>query len=495
MIAEAQGQAAVESSQGRIARNAVIYLIGQTLSWSVALLTVSVIPRTLGKEALGDLALAQTPIAMIASTLALAFEPYLYTEIGRDRTQTTRLVAATYGLRLLLIAPMLLGTLVWMYVTHASAHVWLLTYPLLLVAVLGFFSEPLRSVLIGWEEAKRVSLMDILFSLGPLFALPFLARGPIVLVYASLIPATIVFLTRLYWVAPRISLRPHFEPALWWTIIRAAFVFYITGVVMQLYGMVAIYMLKYYAGPGAVGVFSQSQRLQGTFLFLATAPGMALLPVLMRMAEADEARFQRVQRRILALVITLSLPVTTLILLLAEPFCHLLYTKSEFQEMPRVLQVVGVNLIPIYITTVMYQFLVAKRKNGIWAFFLLGTVGVNAAGCALFIPLTMHLYGNAPMGAALSVLVAETLTAICAFILLKNNPLNGETLQRILRSLLASIGMGVVVWLTRKQMLLIPAALGIVTFALLGWYLRVLGEEERHLLTEMIRRRLPRRRP
>lgn len=493
MTAEATTETARHSTQARVSRNALSYGLAQLLSWSVTFLTISIIPRALGKDVLGDLTLAQAPIGLIAGGLMLSLEQYLYVEIGRDRSQTERLLGATFGLRLCLLIPLVVATLVLLVVTKASPFIWQLAVPCILAASLGFFMDPLRAVLVGWEEAKRVSMTDFLCTLTPLCALPVLHYGALPVVYSGLVIPAGVMLVRAYWVGAHVSLRPRFTPTLWTHLIRNGIPFYVSGFIVSFYSIGAIYILKHYADSGAVGIYSQALRLQGTFLFIATALATAMLPALARLAESDEARFQHIQMRVLRLVITLSLPLTAMILLLAEPFCHLLYTKEKFVEMPLALQASALNLIPLYITTLMYQFLLAKRKNVIWCYFLAGTVAANALFCLAFIPLTLRLFHNAAAGAFLAAAGSEFLTVIFAFALLKTNPLNRTTLGQMGRALLATAGMAGVIWVTRNKMILVPATLGTVTFAVLAWFLQALGVEEREQVIKLVQKRLLRR--
>lgn len=492
MTAEAR-TTTVESSHGRVAKNAIIYFIGQLLSWSVTFLTVSIIPRTLGEQAMGELAIATTMATTIAGALKLSMDSWLTAEVGRNRQDAERLISLLFGLRICLLPFLVavsLAALVW--TPDLTAMTWRLTWLYVVIAALNFFSDPLRSMMQGMEQAKQVSARDFLLALPPLFALPFLRYGPVVLVMSSLIVTAITLAMALHWARAYIRLSVRFEPSQWGYLARGGLPFFANSFIVQFYNVGSVFILRSYSGDAAVGVYSQAMRLQGTFLFIATAIGWALLPSLARLADASAEDFRRIQQRVLTLMITLSLPVTTLIFVLAEPFSHLLYGKHKFVDMPLALQVAAFKLIPLYITTVMYQFLVAKRRNAVWSIFLASTVGLNALFCYALIPLTTRLYHNPPMGAVLAGLIAEALTAVCAFVVLKTNPLNADTLKRIGRTLVATAGMAAVLWLTRSLFLLIPATLGVLTFALLAWYLGALGDEERDKLASLVRRKLGR---
>ena len=150
------------------------------------------------------------------------------------------------------------------------------------------------------------------------------------------------------------------------------------------------------------------------------------------------------------LLVVLSLPIAILALMLAHPFCHFLYGTQRFRSLPITVQFCALNVLPLYTTTILYRFLIAQRRNHIWAAFMLGTVGLNALLCWFLIPLTLRAPGihTGAAGAIIASAIAETVTTVCAFVLLRTNPLNRDNLSRIARALLAGVAMASVMWAT-----------------------------------------------
>ncbi len=298
---------------------------------------------------------------------------------------------------------------------------------------------------------------------------------------------------RVVWVRRNVRLRPLFDVSIWKQLARGGLAFVANNLVIQLYAFATVFMLRYYAGDATVGVYSQAYKLFGTFLFIPTALGTALLPSLARLADAAPAEFRRMQARILGLLIVLGLPVSTLVILLASPLCHLLYGPHKFVALPPVLQVYALAIIPMYIVTTMYQFLVAQGRNGIWSLFLLATVGLYVLFSALLIPLTLRRMHNGAVGAVTATFLAESCSACFAIILLRTNPFNAESLGRIVRALLATAGMALAMWVTRGFFLLVPAVVGCLSFIALCVLLRILTPEEQARLVGFVRRKLRRR--
>lgn len=482
-------------SHGRVASNTVIYLMAQILSWASSLISISIIPRVLGETGMGQMALASTYVGQIALILTLSIDQYLATECGRDRAQTQRLLSATLGLRLVCIPLMFAATATSLYVAHVSHVVWLLGLQLMLGAAVGYLLGPMRWILAGWEDARSVARNDLMITFIQLLALPFLRFGVVIYSLASLIagqPANIV--TTLA-VKKHVRLRPSFDLTLWREILKGSLGFLVNDMIAPLFALATVSILKHHTDEATVGVYAMSQRLLGTFMFVPNALGIALLPSLARLADADRAQFQRMQQRVLVAMIVAGLPIVLMAFQLADPFCHLLFSKEKFLALPLAVKLSGLCVIPLYITTMLYRFLVAERKNSIWCYFLAGTLVIQAALCALLVPYTLNgPWHNGTLGAILATAVAETCTVICAFALLRANPFNGEMATRLCRAAIAAAAMSATMWLTRGLFFVFTALLGIAVFALLIWKLEALGAEDQAKIAELVTNRFRKRR-
>jgi O-antigen/teichoic acid export membrane protein len=476
-----------------VAKNSLIYLLGQCLTWSVTLVALTIIPRRLGETAMGQIAFAGTVVGTVFQFLCLSIESFLTTEVGRDRREAERLIQAVLGLRLVLIPVLAAAVCAILAATHASPVVWKLALVVLVGVTIAFVLGPLNYVLVGLEEARRVMAINTLNSSSQLFAVPFLRYGPISVVAASVSVQALTAAMQVAWIRTRVRLRPVFRRAEWEHVVRGGLPFLANTLAMSLYGFTTVFLLRHFSGEAAVGVYSQSQRIFGTFLFIPTAIGSALLPSLSRLVAAAPSEFRAMQSRILSLMVTLGLPVACGAFLLAKPLCNLLYGHHGFGGVPAALQVAAFNVIPVYITSTMYQFLTAQRKNAVWSLFLMATVALNALGCVALIPLCERVFNNAAMGAQAACLIAELVTVPFALVLLRTNPFDGVTLSRLTRAFAAAAAMAAVMWATRGLFIVVPAALGLVTFAAAAWSLHALGDEDQARLVELVRARLRRR--
>ncbi len=484
----------VETSGQRVAANALTYLLAQVVTWGVSILVVAVQPHLIGEAGLGQLRIANTVVGTVITFACLSLEQYLIAEVGRNKTETEQLLRASFGLRIALLPIMVDVIALGFYVMNVSQIVWMIGFIHILRVGIGFVGLPIRSVLAGWENAKLVAAIDFVPVVAPLFAFPFLFMGfgVIVVPLVDLAAVVLLYLWLARYMSRHLRIMPTFRFAEWRRLVHGGAPFLVNEMNAQLYDFVTVFLLKKFTDEAQVGVYSQAIKFQGTFLFVPVAIATAMLPSLARLADANRKEFKIMQQRTLVVMVATSLPVATMVFLLAHPVCHLLFGHKLLAGVPRVLQISALNMLPLYLSTVFYRFLVAERKNGVWSVFLTGTVVLNGVLCNYLIPMAHTRLHNASMGAAASSLIAECCTMVFALILLKMNPFNSDTLGSIVKTVLATAIMGAVIWKLRNVFVLVPATVGMGVFVVLAWKLKILGDEEQAKLTELVRRKLGR---
>lgn len=482
-----------EATSTRVVKNSMIYMTGQLLSWVVAFVSISIIPRSLGEKGIGQMGVAATAVVTVTLLLTLNIEQYLTPAVAREPERARELLGATIGLRMAMLPLLLIAGCLALFVMHASRTVWILGGIYEVGQVVTFFYLPCRYLLIGFEEARKVTLCDLGQVCSVLFTLPFLRFGVVPCVIVSTISSLPIMLWCIWTVWQRVGgLWPTFNRVLWQQIIRASLAFMVNEWVSPVLLFTTVFLLKQYGGgEESVGVYNQAQKLLGTFLFIPTAIGSALLPSLTRLAESDYAGFRRLQQRMTVLLIAAGMPILVFALMLADGFCHLLYGADKFQSLPITLSFCGLTVIPLYVTIILYRFLVAERKNAIWGYFMLFTLVLNGVLSRLLIPYMMHAPGihSAAAGAAASFAIAEGTSMIGAFVLLGVNPLTGEAVGRLFRAVLATLAMAGVMWLARNLFFVIEGALGMIVFGVMAWKLQVLGQEDQQKLVAMLAKR------
>jgi O-antigen/teichoic acid export membrane protein len=489
--------------KGNVHRNFVIYLIGQLLTWTVTFISVSVIPRILGEANSGKLVVAAAATGLPVRLLLLGIDGHIMTEIGRDIRNAPRLLGGLLGLRIALIPAAFVGTLITGYMMHATRLDWLLIAFMLPASTSSFFTLAFRAAFTGHEKAKQVSGSDLAVASSSLLAIPFLSYGPVAIVSVGTAVSLLSLYVQWIWIRKITDARPLMNITLWKQLVRGGAPFCVNSYLVTIYGFISVFMVRRLVGDAGVGVTGQVSKLFGTFMFIPTAMTSALLPTLARAAHADPMAFNRTKLRVLSLLVVLGLPVTVLLWVLAPQLCQLLYTKHKFVEMPLALQITSIAIIPMYVVSSMYQFLIAQGRAQTWTRFLLTTIIVYAITSYAAIPWATSAWNNGPAGASIAMTVAETSSCIAALWLLRVNLLDRDLCGRIARAIFAAACMAATIVFVRHLVhrimpsdngislaaqVMLSGGGGVVVFGMLAWSLKVMWPQDKAKLAEMFSR-------
>jgi peptidoglycan/LPS O-acetylase OafA/YrhL/O-antigen/teichoic acid export membrane protein len=337
----------------RVARNLLATLGTQLASWGMTFAVTFFLPRYVGDDGLGKLAVATSFIALFGVVVPLGTSTVLIKEIARDRARTGELLSAVLLLRLpvgLLMAALAVGS------------VYLLGYPpviqtLVFVSALGMLTftvnDALGAALQGQENMPRQSvgiLVDkFLFSvlsIGLLLHFRYAIHSRLwMLVAVSLCTGLVSLLFNLsafrsllptLCLPRRSSLRQVAIaglPFMGWTVFQT------------LYGQTDPIILSLMSNDRTVGWYNAAFRLIGTAFFLPTALTTALLPTLSRLHTENPAEYRQLARRMLILVILCGVPISLVMLLLPERLITLMHYPAAFQNSVPVLRVGGIGVL------------------------------------------------------------------------------------------------------------------------------------------------------
>ena len=95
--------------------------------------------------------------------------------------------------------------------------------------------------------------MTLLFNLSPLLAIPILYMGASSLLYANMIAWSLYWLMGIKWAGHTYLFPPIFDLDLWKRLIKGGLPFLANAYIMALYILSSVFLLRYFAGDGAVG--------------------------------------------------------------------------------------------------------------------------------------------------------------------------------------------------------------------------------------------------
>jgi len=272
----------------------------------------------------------------------------------------------------------------------------------------------------------------------------------------------------------RLLYRPVFAPS--WprlrSLIREGLPFGMAMFAVVMYGRVGVLLLKGLASDADVAYFNIGYMLSQPLGFISSAFSVSAFPSLARAAQGGPEAVRPVLRSAIKFQFLAALPLSVGLFLLSKRVVPLLLHHGSFEKAGVALMFLSPGLAVFFLNLMSRYVLAALDRQRAYLGAILAGLAVNVAlGASL-----IHSFGF--VGACAGVLGGELTVLIVCQRALGAYSSPRDLLRESVRPLLASLGMGVVVFLLRRgNLLLLPVAGAIVYVALL-LALRAFSSEE-----------------
>jgi O-antigen/teichoic acid export membrane protein len=503
MTANAQAKTAAEgtpatehvSEIGRVGKNLASLGAGQLFTWTMTLAWTLVVPRILGPSGIGMITTGIAVAGLLQLVLGAGTGVYVARETIVSPRRGGRLLGSAMVARLLLTPAFMAAIVIWAQVSDYSPEGKLVLYLSGGATVLYLLTEPAQSYFQATERMHYRALGDAINKAAQgLFGIALTLAGLGVLGFAScwLVMSGVVLVLSLRWARRhvRIEWRTSWQDLR--DIARGSVVYWTAGVFYMIYLWIDTTMLSVMTNSTVVGWYGVPTKLFQTMLFIPTLFTMAWLPRLVRAAERSQQDLHEVSRTPVALVLSLAVPIASLVAVSSSELIHLVYGPAYARAVP-VLIVLGITLIPMYLNIVLCQVCVAANRQGRWNWLMIGACVLNPALNAVLIPLTQHRFHNGAAGAAIALLATEVAIACGGVVVTGRQVIGPATLRRLWRVSLASAGMWAIVYLMRGTRPILALAAGYVGLIAFAWLCGAVTKDERHQLARWISRKAPTR--
>lgn len=482
-----QNSAAIEAEpasraepKSRIVANSAVLMAGQLITWVLTMAFTVYVVRRIGPVGWGDFSIATALTALVTTVAALGIGTLMVRDIARDHSLAPSMIGTALLIRAACAIPCLLVIGFIAFVAGYPAHTKLVVLILSVGMVFQMLTSPLTAGFQAFEHMKYNSFSDViakailsLVSIGLVFA----HQGVVaVSVVSSVAYLLVLFLNFRWWRSfGRISLRVD------WKLIRYLVIgglpFWATGVFLTVYVYIDSVMLSFMTTPAVVGYYGVPTKLFATLLFVPVILGTAVYPALSRAYQNSPHDLTRIVRRSFNLLACFSIPVAVGGMILAYPIIEQLYGWAFLPSAP-VMVILAACVVPTYLNILAAQVLIATERQHAWT-------KVMAAACVLnplinlgLISYFQHTQGNGAYGAAVALLVTESLMMVAALLLLPRGTIGWNNLVAVVKSCAAAALMAPVVWYSRYLFLGVPIALGAVVFLIAVVALRALPKED-----------------
>ena len=480
----------VAAVPSRVGRNIAFLAGGQVVTWGLSLLWTVFVPRALGPHGIGELTVAYAITGLVSVVVSLGIGTLMVKEIARDHGRAPSLVGTALLIRVGFVAPSLLAVGLYVYLGHFHGEQALVIWIATATMVLALFTGPFQAAFQAIERMEYLAYADVLskavvtvLSIG----LVLVGFGVVAVMVLAFVTTGVIMILNAYWSRSSFGVDWRLDRRQVRFLVVESLPYWTTGLVLTAYMWIDSVMLSVMSTDVVVGWYAVPTKLFSTLLFLPVILATAWLPRLSAAFRDGADALRRTGRPALELVLVVGLPIAIGTALVAKPLIRDLYGPA-FAPSVTVLVLLAFTLPPTYFNIVVNQILVASNRQIAWTKVMVAASISNPILNLFLIRYFQAHQHNGAVGAAISLLVTEIGMALAGLVLLPPL-LDSRSSIRLLRAVVATLGMAIVVWLVARHFgLLLQVASGAGTFAVLVLLLRVLSAEELEMVNAVLGR-------
>jgi O-antigen/teichoic acid export membrane protein len=472
----------------RIVRNTAALLASQPVTWTLTLIFTVIVPRNVGPGEWGEWVIAGAVGNLAKALLDFGVNTVLFKGVSRYPLDSRRTLGAALMLRICLTPALTLGMIGFSWLAGYSEHTRLIVALVSLGAAASYIGTPILVGLQAFEKMHVGAITSVLSGLiltgGAIFLLKHLALGVVSICVVALAAQVVGLIVQWIVMSRTIKIRPVLDLDLVAQLFREGLPYWATFGFFTLYVWLDGVMISLMGSTQENGWYGVATQMIATLGFLPSAVTTAVFPTLARTMHVDHHEGGEVAGRSFRLVMTLSLPMSVGLAIVANNLVTAIY-GGWFAPAGPALAVLAFSLVPVYLATLVNGFLIAADKQIQWTWVMGAMSVLNLLVNLVTIPYFHGHYGNAALGAALALLVTDVAIGVVAVVLLPPSvrPAIKAGVPAILASSAATVIMAAAVWPLREQFVAVPILIGVVVFTVAALALRVFPREELRLLT------------
>ena len=482
-----------------IVRNAAVLLGAQPVTWSLTLVFMIVVPRSVGAAEWGEWSIGWAVSLIARAALDFGINTVLLKEVAKDRSRAEEYVGAAVAAKLLLAAPLLLAVLGFSFIAGYSPHTRLILAIIAVTTAVSFVATPTVLALQALEKMHVNAIGSILtnavVTVLAVLLVKFFATGMVSITLVNFGAIVLGHGLQWAWLGRSVRIRPIFR----WTLMRRLLIdglpYWASTLFLTVYVFVDGVLISIFCSPREVGWYGVASQIIATLGFLPYAVTTAVFPALTHNFRNDRDEMALLAGRSFRFLMTMGIPASVGLALVANSLVLSIY-GLPFAPAAPVLTLLAITLLPVFAATLVNGFLIATDRQVQWTWVMAALCVVNPIVNVFTIRFFHATQGNGALGAAVALLATDLATGAIAIWLLPAELRNAarSAIPAMLRSAAATALMAGVVWPLRYDFVAVPVLAGFATFLAAALALRVFPADEVAVLTAAARRLLGRSR-
>lgn len=465
----------------KVALNTIVQILSKTVSIALGLVTVAIMTRYLGPIGFGQYTTIITFLSFFAVAADLGLTLVTVQMITQPNINQDEVLSNLFSLRLftavilLLLAP--ISIFFFPYDPQIKIGVMLATSSFLFVALnqilVGLFQKNLR--------LDRVSIAEIvsriILAIG-IFLVAHYNLGLNGIIIVTALSSLTSFLLHYLFSLKLARIKLNFNFKIWQEIIKKSWPIGLTIVFNLIYLRADTLILSLFKSQSEVGIYGATYKVIDVLITLPFIFAGIVLPIMTVGWQTNPTRFKTVMQKAFDFMTILALPIFFGAQFVAKPIMTLVAGEA-FTASGDVLKILIAACSIIYIGTMFSHGVIAldKQKKIIGAYVF--TAITALAGYLIFIPRYSYY------GAAWVTIYSELIIALASFYIVWKYSHFLPNLKVLFKSLIASLGMSAVLYLSSSLNLFAILFLATASYFIFLYLLK--GIEKQYIL-DLIRK-------
>jgi O-antigen/teichoic acid export membrane protein len=458
----------------KIAHNTAIQFAGKIIGTVLALVTVGLMLRYLGREGFGQFSTAVNFLSVFAIMIDLGLYLIVTREISKKGADENKLVSNTFTFRLVIgLVVLSIAPIVGLFMPYAEITQWAIA-----VNASAFLFMSLNQILTGvfqkYLRMDKVAIAEILgriFWVVAVYGVIQFDLGLLWVVGANTVAALLNFIVLYLYSKRYVKIRLAFDFSMWKKIWKSAAPLAVNVILNLVYFKAGIIVLTLIDTEQAVGTLGAAQKiLENLITFSAIFAGL-LFPLFSKYVKSDALQFKNVFQKGFDALSIIVLPLVVGSIFLARDIV-VLFGGGDFASSAPVLQILMIAVGAIFFGNLFGNIVVAADLQK-------KLVPVYIVNAALALGLSFLLIPSISyFGAAIATLVTEVVIVCAAGFLVYKKLHVFPKMHTLLKASVAAAGMfGVLYFLPETLHVLIKIAIGATLYFILLYVFKGISKE------------------
>jgi O-antigen/teichoic acid export membrane protein len=467
----------------RVAKNSGTVLLARLFLVFVRFASISLIAKTLGKDAFGAYSLVVASVGMVSLLVDFGMSRIAVRELSRRRADADGFFGALVLLRGALAVMTFLGIVGVSLAIPMDPALRQGLYVYALAEVLQLFSNGYFILFKAFERMEYEALMIFIdqgvylgllaLLLGSGYGLLAVFSAHLIAVMVKLAAGSIVAYSKFVTLVLRVDL------VLWGRVLRDSFPIGITSLLDNLSQRIDILILGLFRSRAEVGGFAGAYRLIDATLLVSVVLTNAIFPILSRLAAEGAASLRIPFEQALKLLVCLALPLAVVFVVIPQRIVTLVFDTS-FSQSVVTLRLLGGLVVVLYACALLNSTLISLNRQGLYTVAATVALVINVALDFALIPRFGYV------GACVAAIVAQVILFGMALAFVTRQ-VGAMALGRLFpQALLGAVAMGIVSYVLEAQWLPILLLGGGGTYVVILLLTRAFRVEDVAMIREAV---------